>query len=90
DSGADIPPRSVVVVTSVETWASDSENESKTVLHVEKYGGGFGNVMVTGPVTMKAGVVGTSPTGWDKTKSFGKAFLDDLIYVSIDTGIADP
>lgn len=90
DSGQDIPPRSIVVVTSVEITEETDLNESIAVYHVMQYSAGFGNILVTGIQTIKSGTVGLSPPGWSASKSFGRGFYDEVIYVSIDPSVADP
>jgi len=76
-SGEDIPPRSVVLVTGVETSSDNRLTWSK----VTKYDGSAGNIMVTGPGVIPATMVdGTGET----VNGRGTAYYDDFIYVSID------
>ena len=78
DSGAMIPERSVVVVTSMETTAATETNESITIAHVAQYGCGKpGNILITGPTSIGPGKIGLG-------------FVDQLVYVSVDPSIADP
>jgi hypothetical protein len=77
DSGMDIPPRSVVVVTSVEISPTGPGQESRAIHHVTKYTGQVGNVCVTGNVTIAAG-------------NQGRAYSDSFLYVSIDPSVATP
>lgn len=81
DSGMLIPPRSVVVVTSVTTdpIAVDPTYpyESIDTHHVQQYNGQAGNVFVTGAVAIASGQLGV-------------AYTDQFIYVAIDTGVAIP
>lgn len=82
DSGEYIPPRSVVVVTSVQTVVDVDETGAtqETVAYhfVNKYNCGVkGNVFVTGPSGIASGKAGL-------------AFADQLIHVAIDTSIAVP
>jgi hypothetical protein len=73
-SGMDIPPRSVVVVTSVTTIAATSTQELQFVTNVDQYGcGKTGMILVTGGSTIKAG-------------SQGPAYYDQVIYVAFDSG----
>ena len=76
-SGMLIPPRSVVVATGVITNPSTSTKDASSVTTVNQYGcGKSGNVMITGPETIKPG-------------EKGSAYFDQLIYVSVDPTISD-
>ena len=78
DSGKTIPPRSVVVVTSMETTTATSNSDAETFAHVDQYGCGRpGIILVTGPAQILAG-------------KKGLGFVDQLIYVSIDSSVSDP
>jgi len=78
DNAASIPPRSVVVVTSVVVSTATATQEAETVTHVDQYGcGKSGNVMVTGSAPIPSG-------------KQGRGFYDQFLYVSIDDAIADP
>ena len=78
DSGMTIPPRSIVVATSVETIPATTNNESTSFTHVDQYGCGKpGNILVTGNISINAGAKGL-------------AYFDQFIYVSIDPSISDP
>lgn len=77
DSGSVIPPRSVVVATSVETVAGDENTNSYSFTHVTQYSGQAGNIMVTGPTYLGVGLKGL-------------AFYDDFLYVSIDPDATEP
>ncbi len=73
-SGMDIPPRSVVVITSVATIAATNTQELQVVTSVDQYGcGKTGMILVTGGSTIKAGLK-------------GPAYYDPVIYVAIDSG----
>lgn len=77
-SGMDIPPRSVVVATGVVTNPSTSTRDAISYTTVDQYGcGKNGNVMVTGPETIKAGAKGSG-------------YFDQFIYASIDPLSRDP
>lgn len=80
DSGENIPPFSVVVVTSVQFVPATEDNEAYVVHHVEKYSGQDGNIFITGNTTIGNG---------EKTKR-GIAYSDQFIYVSIDPNEPDP
>lgn len=78
DNTATIPPRSIVVVTSVETSASTDTQESETVTHVDKFDGARkGNIMVTGAAPI-------APDGQ------GQAFYDSCLFIAIDQSIDPP
>lgn len=78
DSGMDIPPRSIVVVTGVETTVATELDDACSITHVDQYGCDKpGNVMVTGAAVILTG-------------SRGRAFFDQFIYVSIDDTVSDP
>jgi len=89
DSGTTIPPRSIVVVTSVESIDPQDGQEPYLVHHATKYTGQAGNVYVTGQQSIPAGTSGFSGT-WLSSNSYGLAYSDDLLYVSIDTSVATP
>lgn len=88
DSGEEIPPRSVVAVMSVETTTATNTNEAVSVLVVDKYQGWTQPILVTGPVTIPAGT--GSGRVWPNGKSYGLAYSDDLLYVSVDDDLDDP
>lgn len=76
-SGQEIPPRSIVVVTSVTTIPATSTQELQVVTRVDQYGcGKTGMILVTGGSTIKS-------------KSQGTAYYDPVIYVAIDSGTPD-
>ncbi len=78
DSGEFIPPRSIVVVTSVSFDDVADGQEKVVTTHVDQYGCGRpGNVMVTGPniIPPDAG---------------GNAYFDNFLYVAIDETIDPP
>lgn len=77
DSAANIPPRSAVVVTSVEIASTGSGQETREIHHVTKYTGQVGNIFVTGPTSIEIG-------------KQGKAYSDHFIYVAIDSSVATP
>lgn len=78
DNAAVIPPRSIVVVTSVATSAATSTQEAETITHVDKYNGTrAGNIMVTGVSPIKPG-------------GQGMAFYDSFLFVAIDQSITAP
>jgi hypothetical protein len=78
DSGMVIPKRSVVVVVSVETIPPTNSNEATTITHVDQYGCGKpGNILVTGGISIAR-------------RAKGLAYIDPLVYVSIDPSISDP
>ena len=72
-----IPPRSIVVVVTVQTEEETDTQEAMTFTVVEQFSWQNGNIMVTGtaPIT---------PNG------FGRAFYDPFLFVSIDTDIDPP
>lgn len=77
-SGMDIPPRSVVVAIGVVTTSETASADAESYTLVHQYGCGRpGNVMVTGPETIRAG-------------NYGSAYFDQFLYVSIDDSISDP
>jgi hypothetical protein len=77
DNVATIPPRSVVVCTSLEITAATSMQEPETIHHVNQYTGQAGNIAVTGPFPIHPG-------------KRGQAFFDQFIYVAIDQSIQTP
>jgi hypothetical protein len=84
DSGMIIPPRSIVVVTSVTTEAIGGGEELMDISHVDQYGcGKNGNILVTG-------IEPIFPAGSEVPRNLGIAYTDTLIYVSIDTSISSP
>ena len=73
-SGKDIPPRSIVVVTSVTTIPATSTQALQIVTNVDQYGcGKTGMILVTGGSTIKS-------------SGQGPAYYDQVVYVAIDTG----
>jgi len=94
DSGKDIPPRSVVVVAYDEVVAATTENEPITIVHVMQYNGQAGNILVTGDSTIYAasGIQPRVPTTgwWSQANSYGVAYSDQRLYVSIDQAISLP
>lgn len=75
-TGYDIPPWSVVVVTSV-TVDVVTTPEGVSIHNVSQYSGQVGNVFVTGNATIL-------------NSNQGRAYSDQLIYVSIDQSVATP
>ena len=75
DSGQIIPPRSIVVVTSV-TMDTTNFEEGKTVHHAVQYNGQAGNIFVTGAQSIAIG-------------SRGTAYSDQFIYVAIDPSVGN-
>lgn len=73
DSGQVIPPRSIVVVTSVTMDTANFE-EGKTVNHAVQYNGQAGNIFVTGAQAIAVG-------------KRGSAYSDQFIYVGIDPSV---
>lgn len=77
DSGAIIPPRSIVVCTSFEIRLSGPGQEYFGVSHVVQYNNQPGNIYVTGPAPIAVGKLGI-------------AYDDRLIYASMDVAPATP
>lgn len=92
DSGMVIPPRSVVVVTSVEITTTTSIQEGVAIHHVTQYTGQAGNILVTGRTATPSGTSGSasSSSWWSSAKGYGRAYTDTLIYVSIDPTLSPP
>ena len=94
DSGMDIPPRSVVVVTYNEVTAASDTSESMVIAHVNQYTGQGGNILVTGLVTIPAAsnvnpnYVQTS--WWTPNNSYGVGYSDQRICVAMDTSSSLP
>lgn len=82
-----IPPRSVVIVTSVEIVATGSGQETVAVHHVDKYSGQVGNIFVTGAISLDPCPSGLPTLAGRIT---GTAYSDQLIYVAIDGSVATP
>ena len=89
DSGETIPPRSVVVVTSVEIVPVDAGMENATIHHATKYTGQHGNIYVTGSVALDPQPLGTSPP-YLSGRATGTAYSDQFIYVAIDADVTNP
>ena len=78
DSGQAIPPRSIVVITSVTIQPTGPGQESTALHHVMQYScGQVGNIAVTGLSPIYVGRQGV-------------AYFDQFIYVSIDPAISTP
>ncbi len=75
DSGMPIPPRSIVIVTSVEI--SEDTEEGTAIHHCTQYSGQAGNVFVTGPMGIPK-------------DTRGRAFADQFLYVAIDPSAPTP
>lgn len=95
DSGEDIPPRSVVVITSVEITPQTDEQESIAIHHVTKFTGQGGNVLITGNKTIVASPTGdstsvSSSNWWSGNKSYGLAYADMRVAVQINPSIEPP
>ncbi len=83
DSEEVIPPRSIVVVNSVEMV--DLENTEEFLIHhVGKYvDGSTKNIFVTGPRPVAVGEETGDGLEWEN-RSVDNAFYDPLIYIAID------
>src|SRR4051812_23328639 len=88
DSGVVIPPRSVVVVTSVEIVSTGSSQETIMVHRATKYTGQSGNIFVTGASPIPA--TSTDTSTFPGSRSLGRAYSDQFIYVSIDPAASNP
>ena len=88
DSGKEIPPRSIVVVTSVEYVAGGVGQETVAVHHANQYSGQNGNIFVTGmtSISSQSGTPGAYLGG----RSLGMAFSDQFIYVALDPSSPSP
>jgi len=92
DSGMNIPPNSVVVVTFVEYTTGDANNDPEVIHHVTQYSGQSGNFLVTGDTDIPAGATGGTSGDAEETPraSLSRAYSDSFIYVAIDPGVAVP
>ncbi len=96
DSGEDIPPRSVVVIQSVEITPQSVDQESIAIHHVVKYTGQAGNILITGPgkiprASDPAASSQSASSRWYSTgKSYGWAYADMRIAAQIDPTISPP
>jgi hypothetical protein len=89
DSGAVIPPRSIVVVTSVEIVQTGDGQEYIHVHHANKYDGvRVGNIYVTGASAIPA--TSADSSAFPGSRSLGTAYSDQFTYVSIDQSITAP
>jgi len=97
DSGMDIPPYSVVMVTYVENTPETDTSETVQIVHVKQYDGSSGNILVTSDETIDKATVSSSSSSsaaasgwWSSGKSYGRAYADARIQVAIDQTIAVP
>lgn len=96
DSGMDIPPYSVMVVTGVEITTNSEGQEGVAIRHVTQYAGQAGNILVNGPFPIKAAMLVNpdyeveSGDWWNPNNSYGMAFADDRLYVAIDQTVPMP
>ncbi len=88
DSGSVIPPRSVVICTSVEIVATGTDQEMVAVHHVDKFNTQVGNFLVTGTEAIPA--TSTDGSAFPGSRSLGTAYFDNFIYTAIDQSVATP
>ena len=74
DAGDDIPPRSVVQVTSVTTEPATDTQESTIIAHVKQYAG----VATAGPIMITSGFM-------IRDGQQGKGYFDQFIYATVDS-----
>lgn len=89
DSGMVIPPRSIVVCTSMEMVATGTNQETIAVHHVTQYTGQAGNIFVTGATAIPAASYNTG-SGFPGSRVIGTAYSDQFIYVAIDPNVTVP